>query len=59
MSAVQRRIFHLKIPNSAAEYTLSTLIQRFAVTVFHHLPQKAPDCSYAFHQIVEFREFYL
>ena len=59
VSAVRRQIFHLKVPTQAAEDTLSTLIQRFAVTVFHHLLQKPPDCSYTVHQIVEFREFYV
>ena len=56
VSAVRRQIFHFKVSATAAEYALSALIHRFAVTVFHHLRQESAICLYTVHQIVEFRE---
>jgi hypothetical protein len=59
MATIRRQRFHYEVPTSAAKYPLAALIERFAAAVLHHLFQKAPDCLYAVHQIVEFRELSL
>jgi hypothetical protein len=54
--AIRHRGFEHNTKVSAPKYSLATLLQSVAVTVFHHLFQQAPHGRYSIHQGVKFLE---